>query len=281
MSDLLVSSEWLRERLGATALKVVDGSWFLSDQKRDAHAEFVAGHIPGAVHFDIDAIADRSTGLPHMLPDEATFADAAGKLGLSHTDTIVVYDSVGLFSAPRVWWTLKAFGALDVKVLDGGLPSWKAARLALEVGEARPARAHFKATLQSHIVRDLVAVSAALAADTATVLDARPAERFSGEAPEPRPRVASGHMPGAKNLPYQNLLDADGRLLPPDRLRGVIREAGIDLARPVITSCGSGVTAALLLFALARIGKEDVALYDGSWAEWGARPGAAIVKGFQ
>ena len=279
MSDFLVPPEWLKERLGAPGPKVVDASWFLPAQNRNARTEFLAGHIPGAVHFDIDAIADRTTDLPHMLPDEATFAAAVGKLGLSDSDVIVVYDSVGLFSAPRVWWTLRAFGARDVKVLDGGLPAWKAAGFPLESGEAKPAHAHFAAVLRNDMVRDFNAVSAALASNAATVLDARSAERFRGEAPEPRAGIASGHMPGAKNLPYDRLVGPDGRLLPPADIRDVLRKAGIDLARPAITSCGSGVTAALLVLALARIGKEDVALYDGSWAEWGSHAGAAIVAG--
>jgi len=279
MSDFLVSPEWLKEKLGKPGLKVVDASWFLPAQKGDAKAEFLAGHIPGAVHFDIDAIADRSTDLPHMLPDETTFAEAVGKLGLTDTDIIVVYDSVGLFSAPRVWWTLRAFGARDVRVLDGGLPAWKASGFPLERGEARAAPAHFAAALRKDMVRDFGAVSAALASNVATVLDARSAERFRGEAPEPRPGLASGHMPGAKNLPYERLLGPDGRLLQPDDIRRVVRGTGIDLARPAITSCGSGVTAALLFLALAQIGKEDVALYDGSWAEWGARADAQIVTG--
>ena len=279
MRDLFVSPDWLNERLGTADVKVVDASWFLPSQNRDAAAEFLVGHIPGAVRFDIDAVSDRTTDLPHMLPDEKSFARAAAALGLSNTDTIIVYDSLGLFSAPRVWWTLKAFGATDVYVLEGGLPAWKAAGFPLESGERRPAPGRFEARLRPEMVRDYRQVSKVLASGEATVLDARSAERFRGEAPEPRPNIASGHMPGARNLPFDRLVGSDGRLAEPETIRAAMRLAGVDLERPVVTSCGSGVTAAVLALALARIGKEDVAIYDGSWAEWASRPESKIATG--
>ena len=279
MSELLVSPDWLKERLGDPGVRVVDGSWYLPAHNRDAKAEFLAGHIPGAVHFDIDAIADRSRGLPHMLPAERDFAEAAGALGLSETDTIVVYDGIGLFSAPRVWWTLKSFGAKDVRVLDGGLPAWTERGYPLQAGEARPAAATFHATLSREGVKDIEAVKALLKSKEAAVVDARPAPRFRGEAPEPRPGIPSGHMPGATNLPYDRIVGSDGRIVAPEAVRKEFAAAGVDLAQPIVTSCGSGVTAALLLFALATAGKDDVTLYDGSWAEWASDPANPIATG--
>jgi thiosulfate/3-mercaptopyruvate sulfurtransferase len=277
MSELLVSPHWLEQHLADPKVKIVDASWYLPTQNRDAKAEFLSGHIPGAVFFDIDAIADRSTDLPHMLPDEPTFSKAAGALGLSDTDTIVVYDGMGLFSAPRVWWTLKTFGAKDVRVLDGGLPAWDKAGNPKKPGEAKPRPARFAATLARERVRDFEQVRIALERGS-TVVDARSAPRFAGELPEPRPGLPSGHMPGALNLHYERLAEG-GRLVAPEKIRQLFEGAKVDLSSPVITTCGSGITAAVLLFALARIGKDDVTLYDGSWADWGSRRGAPISTG--
>jgi len=277
MSELLVSPHWLEQHLADPKVKIVDASWYLPTQNRDAKAEFLSGHIPGAVFFDIDAIADRSTDLPHMLPDEPTFSKAAGALGLSDTDTIVVYDGMGLFSAPRVWWTLNTFGAKDVRVLDGGLPAWDKAGNPKKPGEAKPRPARFAATLARERVRDFEQVRIALERGS-TVVDARSAPRFAGELPEPRPGLPSGHMPGALNLHYERLAEG-GRLVAPEKIRQLFEGAKVDLSSPVITTCGSGITAAVLLFALARIGKDDVTLYDGSWADWGSRRGAPISTG--
>jgi thiosulfate/3-mercaptopyruvate sulfurtransferase len=278
MSGLLVSVSWLKDHLGRPGVKAVDASWYLPSQSRDAKAEFLAGHIPGAVFFDIDAIADHSTDLPHMLPDEHAFAAAAGALGLSETDTIVVYDGLGLFSAPRVWWTLTIFGVREVRVLDGGLPAWTGAGYPLESGELKPAPARFTPHFDRQRVVDIAEVRAALQSGTAAVVDARSAARFRAEAPEPRPGLRSGHMPGSHSLPFDRLVQ-QGRLIAPAAIRQAFEEAGVDLARPAITTCGSGVTAALLAFALESAGKQDVAVYDGAWAEWASRPDPAIVTG--
>jgi thiosulfate/3-mercaptopyruvate sulfurtransferase len=278
MTDLIVSPQWLKDRLGQPGVKVVDTSWYLPAQNRDAKAEFLAGHIPGAVFFDIDAIADRTTGLPHMLPSADAFAAAAGALGLAETDTIVVYDGLGLFSAPRVWWTLTIFGAQNVRVLDGGLRAWTGAGYPLERGEAKPAPELFTPHFDRRRVVDLAEVRSALESGSAAVADARSAARFRGEAPEPRPGLPSGHMPGAHSLPFDRLVE-QGRLVAPAAIRQAFEEAGVDLARPTVTTCGSGVTAAVLAFALEAAGKKDVAVYDGAWAEWASRPDAAIATG--
>lgn len=276
MTDLLVTPEWLNTALARDTVKVVDASWYLPAQNRDAKAEFAAGHIPGAVHFDIDAIADQKTGLPHMLLDAPAFANAAGALGLADTDTIIVYDGLGLFSAPRVWWTLRVFGAKDVRLLSGGFPAWMRAGLATEAGWPDPTPAHFDARLDPTAAVDYATVLGLLPDNAASIVDARPAPRFAGDAPEPRPGLPSGHIPGSRNVPFDRLLDGDGKLVDAETIRAVFAAAGVDLNQPLVTTCGSGVTAAVLSFALAAIGKNDVTLYDGSWAEWGARSDAPI-----
>lgn len=273
----LVSAQWLAERLGTPGLVIIDGSWYLPALNRDPHKEYLEGHIPGAVFFDLDAISSHATDLPHMMPEPPEFASAMRKLGISDGATIIVYDGLGLFSAPRVWWMLKAFGARDVHVLDGGLPAWKAENRPLEDGEVIRAPSHFTARLDHSVLASLSDVQRALAAD-AQVLDARPAERFRGEVAEPRPGLRMGHIPGSKSLPFSLLLD-NGRMKTPEQLKAVFEQAGIVADKPIITSCGSGVSAAIITLALTVAGQRAGALYDGSWAEWGKPDGPAIATG--
>jgi thiosulfate/3-mercaptopyruvate sulfurtransferase len=268
--DLFVSTQWLADHLRAPDLLVLDASWHMPATGRDAHAEYLNGHIPGAVFFDIDAIADHSTSLPHMLPDAVAFSSAVRKLGLGDGLRAVIYDSVGLFSAPRVWWTLQVFGAIDVSILEGGLPAWIAEGRPLEEGPHARQPRHFTPRVDHALVADAADVQAALADGSAQVVDVRPAERFRGLAAEPRPGLRAGHMPGALNLPYAQLLAGD-RLKDRAALETAFAEAGVDLDRPVIASCGSGVSASILSLALAATGRRPATVYDGSWSEWGAR----------
>lgn len=273
----LVSTAWLAARLGDPDLAVIDASWYLPAMQRDGKAEYDAAHIPGAVFFDIDAISDRTSDLPHMLPAEAEFAAAMGALGVSDDMEIVVYDGAGLFSAPRVWWTLTVFGARKVHVLDGGLPAWTAEGRPVDSGVATRAPATFRARFDRSAVAAFEDVRTALEIRSAQVADARPAARFRGEAAEPRAGVPSGHMPGALSLPASDLI-AQGRLKAPDALLAEFRKAGVDLDAPLITSCGSGVSAAIVNLALAAAGKRPARLYDGSWTEWATRNGPIRTK---
>jgi len=277
-SRWLVTTDWLAEHLRDRNLVVVDGSYALPTLQRDVHAEYRSGHIPGAVFFDIEAISDHSTELPHMLPGPAQFGDAAGALGIGDGDTVVVYDSAGLYSAARVWWTFRLFGARNALILDGGLPKWQAEGRPLEKGDVKRAPRKFNAEMNVGAVAMLDDVRMALAGDDTQIVDARSAERFAGTAPEPRPGVRGGHMPRSLNLPYGRLVE-NGRLVPRERIEAAFREAGVDLDKPIITTCGSGLTAAILTLALESIGREPKGLYDGSWAEWGARPDLQVERG--
>lgn len=271
----LVSTEWLAAHL--SQVRVIDASWYMPGDKREPGHEFLAAHIPGAVFFDIDAIADHATDLPHMMPGADAFAAAARGLGLSDADTIVVYDGTGIFSAPRVWWALRAMGHEHVFVLDGGLPKWRREGRVIESGAAAPKPGSFQARPVAALARDYDAVRAHLAAHDAQIVDARSQSRFTGEEKEPRPDLKSGHMPGAVNLPWRALLTPDNTLKDDETLRHLFAETGIDLRAPVVTTCGSGISAAILMLALVKTGARDVALYDGSWADWGSRADAPVA----
>lgn len=272
----LVSTEWLADRLSAPDIVVVDGSWYLPHQERDADAEYLKAHIPGAVRFDIDTIKDPDSPLPHMLPRPDAFATAVGQLGISDGSRIVIYDGAGLFSAARVWWTFHTMGVGDVKVLDGGFPKWLAEGRPVEEGFVQRAPRTFSARLDHGAVAKINDVKKALANGRPQVVDARSAARFSGADPEPRYGLSSGHMPGALNVPYTDLLTPAG-LRSDEEIAKTFTAAGVDLGSPVVTTCGSGVTAAILTLALTQIGRPPQALYDGSWTEWAAQPDAAIA----
>jgi thiosulfate/3-mercaptopyruvate sulfurtransferase len=266
----LVSVRWLRERLGTPPLRVVDATYYLPNEAKDAAALFAAGHIPGAGFFDIDAVADTSSGLPHMLPSAEMFADAVGGLGIGNASQVVVYDQRGVFSSARLWWMFQVFGHDAVAVLDGGLPAWREAGGEIETGPMHPVKANFTAGFRPHLVRGLAEMRANADSRRELVLDARAAGRFDGSVPEPRPGMRSGHIPGARSLPFTALLE-NQHFLPPAQLAEKFAAAGITPGTPVVTSCGSGVTAAVLTLGMVLAGLPQGSLYDGSWSEWGAR----------
>ncbi|MGC3940020.1 3-mercaptopyruvate sulfurtransferase [Roseobacter sp. EG26] len=282
MSDdpkTLVSTDWLAQHLKDPDLRILDASWYLPEMGRDAKAEYDAAHIPGARFFDIDEISDHRSDLPHMAPPVEKFMSRMRAMGVGDGHQVVVYDGAGLLSAARVWWLFRLMGQENVAVLDGGLPKWQAAGHALEDMPPIIRDRHMTVRVQNHLVRDVTQVSAASKLEDHEIVDARAAVRFRGEAPEPREGLRAGHIPGARNVPFTELLNADKTMKSPEACRAIFEAAGVDLSKPIITSCGSGITAAILALALERMGHSHWSLYDGSWAEWGMFPTVPVATG--
>ncbi len=276
----IVETEWLESHLSSPDLVILDGSWHLPTANRDAKAEYLVEHIPGALFFDIDDISEEKTNLPHMLPSTVKFASRMKKMGIGDGARIVVYDTSGIFSAARVWWTFRAMGHRDVAVLNGGLRKWKAEGRPTEDGPAaKRSERHYTPLQNTEIIRDLEEMKALIKKPGAQIVDARPAGRFEGRDGEPRAGLRKGHIPGSKNIPSQALLMPDGTFKSAEDLAALFKAANIDVTRPVVTTCGSGVTASMLALALAVLGQTNAAVYDGSWAEWGADNSLPIETG--
>ncbi|MGV6801620.1 MAG: 3-mercaptopyruvate sulfurtransferase [bacterium] len=275
--DFFCAPSHLYERLTAPNLKIVDGSWHMPNSGRDARKDYEQARIPGAVFFDIDATAEPNSDMPHMLPTESFFANAVSQLGISDTDDIIVYDSYGLFSAARLWWTFRVMGAKNVRLLEGGLPAWQKAGLPIESGAPVSRAGQFTAQRNDDLVRSLQDMLELCDNPDYLILDARPAERFSGHAPEPRPGLSSGHIPNAVNVPSTELVQ-EGKMVSPNTLQDIFTQAGLRPDTKVITSCGSGITAAILSLGLERIGHKNHSLFDGSWTQWASHDGAPIIK---
>jgi len=275
----LVSTDWLAQHLKDPDLRILDASWYLPDAKRDPKAEYNEAHIPGARFFDIDEISDGRSDLPHMAPPAEKFMSRMRAMGVGDGHQVVVYDGAGILSAPRVWWLFKLMGQENVAVLDGGLPKWVAEGRPTEDMPPIPRDRHMTVRFQNHLVRDVTQVAQASKLKDPQIVDARSAARFKGDVPEPREGLRPGHIPASRNLPYGDLLTADNTLKPVDEMKAAFEAAGIDLSRPVITTCGSGITAAILALALERMGHNGWSLYDGSWAEWGMFPTVPVATG--
>ncbi|TYL95452.1 3-mercaptopyruvate sulfurtransferase [Bradyrhizobium rifense] len=279
-TDPLVSTEWLAAHINDANVKVLDASFKLPGVLPLPKDDYLAAHLPGAVFFDVDAVSDHSNPLPHMYPSAEQFGRDVGNLGISNADTVVLYDAGGWVAAPRAWWMFLAFGHSNVRILNGGLKKWRAEGRAVESGEVKPKAATFKASYDPKRVRSMQQLIANVESRAEQVIDARAADRFEGRAPEPRVGIRSGHIPNARNVPYNQLFDAaTGTMKPLDDLRAAFTGAGVKLDAPIVTSCGSGVSAGVLTLALYRLGVTDTALYDGSWSEWGQEKGPPIATG--
>ncbi|MDA9404855.1 3-mercaptopyruvate sulfurtransferase [Bradyrhizobium sp. CCBAU 45389] len=279
-TDPLVSTEWLAAHMGDANVKILDASFKLPGVLPLPKDDYLAAHLPGAVFFDVDAVSDHSNPLPHMFPSAEQFGRDVGNLGISNADTVVLYDAGGWVAAPRAWWMFLSYGHANVRILNGGLKKWRAEGRATEGGEVKPKPATFKASYDPKRVRSMQQLIANVESRAEQVIDARAADRFEGRAPEPRPGIRSGHIPGARNVPYNQLFDAaTGEMKPLDHLRAAFTGAGVKLDAPIVTSCGSGVSAGVLTLALYRLGVTDTALYDGSWSEWGQDKGPPIATG--